>query len=247
MSGHSKWSTIKRQKHTTDAVRGQLFTKIANVISVAIVEGGTSDPEGNVRLRLAIEKAKAANMPKSSIERAIARATGTHLSSVLEDVLYEGFGPGGVAILAEGITDNKQRTAALVKHTFHAHGGTLGSAGSCAYLFERVGAIYIEKNSLTNDELLTHVIDSGGNDLEDEGDRYVVITDPAKLHQTKKYLDVKKVRIIESELVYQPKTKLIISDRDTSIKLIALLKSLDELPDIHKVYTDAHISDEYIS
>lgn len=245
MSGHSKWSTIKRHKQTTDDARGQLFTKIANLITVAVREGG-ENVEANVRLRLAIERARAANIPKSNIERAIARARGRQTSGQLIEVLYEGFGPGGAAILAEGITDNKQRTAASVKHVFASHGVTLGGGGSSVYLFERVGSIYAHKNSLTLDQLLEYAIDCGGKDVEDEGDRYAIYTEPGDLKRVKDYLETKHGQISESELTYQPKTKVTISDRETATRLITLLKSLDELPDIHRVHTDADIPDDLL-
>lgn len=242
MSGHSKWSTIKRQKQSTDQARGQLFTKLANAITVAVKEGGSDDPAANIRLRLMMDKARTANMPKSNIERAIQRAHGKDGTANLADVLYEGFGPGGVAIVAEGVTDNKQRTAAEVKNIFSRHGGTLGGVGSALYLFDHVGALSFEKQPIEFDTLFAAAVDAGAQNIEEEEDRWIVHTPPDKLISAKQQLEKNSFIPLEFELTYLPKSLLSLSDREMIDKNITLLRVLDEVADIHKVHANLDVS-----
>lgn len=238
MSGHSKWSTIKRQKAATDQARGQIFTKLGAAITIACREGGSPDPESNFKLRLAIEKARSANMPKENIQRAIDKALGHSGGAVLEEVLYEGFAPGGVAVLVEAVTDNKQRTVAAVKNIFSTHGGSLGSSGSVAYLFQKVGAIHVTKDK-TYDELLELVLETGGEDIEDQDDLYTIFTKPSDLHKVKSFLEG-KVKIVDSELTFKPLSLVKVNDSSFSGRIISLLTALDELPDVQKVHANSN-------
>lgn len=239
MSGHSKWSTIKRQKGAADMVRGQLFTKLGNAITIAVREGGgVADPGSNIRLRLAIDKARAANMPKDNIERAIDKATGKLAGSIsLETVLYEGFAPGGVAILVEGVTDNKQRTAAAVKNIFSTAGGNLSGSGSVAYLFEKVGVVtFISDRS--QEEMLSIILDASALDFElEEGNSYNVYTTPNALHETKVQLEKAGLLLKTVELSYRP-TTLINIDKAIGNKVITLLTRLETLDDVQKVHAN---------
>lgn len=240
MSGHSKWSTIKRQKQSADFARGQIFTKLANAITFAVRDGGgVADPENNFKLRLAIEKARQNNMPKHNIERAILRASGKLGGGAeLTEVLYEGFAPAGVAILAEGVTDNRERTSAAVKNAFVKNGGSLGGTGSVAYLFTKMGAIHVAKDGKTYDQMLETVLEADAVDLEDDDDRFIIYTEPADLHKVKAFLE-HKMTIIESELTYKPKTLVSIMEKELAQKVVVLLWTLEGLDDIHKVYSNA--------
>ncbi len=245
MSGHSKWSTIKRQKQATDQVRGQLFTKLATQIMIAVREGDSADPNSNFRLRLMIEKARSANMPKDNIDRAIARASskGTDAAN-LSEVAYEGFGPHGVAVLAVGITDNKQRTSASVKNIFGEYGGNLGGVGSVAYLFERVGEIHVSKTK-SADQVLDLAVAANSIDMEEDEDRFVIYTDTNNLHEIKSLLE-KDLQVIDAEISYRPTTSITITERETAQKIIHLLSKLEEIDEIHKVYANADIPKEFI-
>jgi YebC/PmpR family DNA-binding regulatory protein len=249
MSRHSKWSTIKRQKQTADKARGQIFTKLANAITIAVREsGGIIVPETNFKLRLAMEKAKFHNMPKENIDRAIERVVGKGgQATELLETIYEGFGPGSVAILSEGVTDNKKRTAQAVKNVFTNHGGMLAGAGSSNYLFKRVGEIQIDKNNYSYDDMLNLVLDANGEDLLEEGnDRFIILTKPQDLHSVKNFLEKKGLEILACELVYRPNTTIAITNEAKSRQLVGLLKALENLPEIHKVYTNALIPDLYL-
>lgn len=239
MSGHSKWSTIKRQKALTDKTRGQLFTKLANAITVAVREGGgVTDTETNVRLRLAVEKARAANMPKDNIERAIVRASGkAKEGSQLTEVLYEGFGPGQIAVLAEGVTDNPQRASAAVKNIFLRHGGTLGGTGSVAYLFERVGEIGLVKDR-SSDDYLELGLDVGASDIEETVDQMIMYTKPQYINSVKEMLVQKGFPVVDAEITYKPRIPIELNPAQVP-PVISLLSALEELDDIHKVYTNA--------
>ncbi|RJR15215.1 YebC/PmpR family DNA-binding transcriptional regulator [Candidatus Microgenomates bacterium] len=248
MSGHSKWSTIKRQKGATDKARGQLFTKLANGISIAVREGGGEDPESNIRLRFAIDKAKAANMPKNNIERAIARGSGKSGENAnLHSVIYEGFAPHGVAVLAEGITDNKQRTAAQVKNLFSKYSGNLGSTGSVGYLFEHVGMITLAPTKLNAEELMDLLITSGATDFEDQGDAYVVYTKPQELHQIKTFLERKALTTTDIELTFKPTTFVDITDAQSAKQIVTFLNTLEELDDISKVHANLNVAQDLLA
>lgn len=238
MSGHSKWSTIKRQKQSTDQVRGQLFTKLANSITIAVREGGgITDPAQNIRLRMVVEKAKAANMPKDNIARAIDRASRKESGENLEEILYEGFGPHGIAILASGVTDNKQRTISAVKNIISTNGGTLAGAGSVSYLFEKSGEIIIEKGSLAAENVLGIILSSDADDFTENETEFIIYTKPNDLNRVREYLEKKKIPIVKSELIFKPLINLdiAIEKREKVIKLIDALENQD---DIHRVFTN---------
>lgn len=240
MSGHSKWSTIKHQKQATDAARGQVFTKIANAITLAVREGGGPNSESNFRLRLVMEKAHSANMPKVNIDRAVERASGKGQGAqILEEVLYEGFGPDGVAILALGVTDNKQRTAAVVKNTFTTHGGTLGGAGSVRHLFNSVGCLHIGKSGVGGDQLLELVLESGAQDMQETSQDYVIYTAPGELNRIKEFFRAKNLPLFSSDLTYKPTSWVEITDMHVMERIYALCQVLEDLEDIHQIYTNA--------
>jgi YebC/PmpR family DNA-binding regulatory protein len=240
MSGHSKWATIKRAKGVADAKRGQLFTKIAGTISIAVKQGGGSDPDMNPRLRLAIDKAKSANMPKESIERAIQRGSGGSSDSVLEELVYEGFGPAGIALIIEAVTDKKQRTVAEVKNILEKNGGSMGAQGSVAYQFDKVGEITAKTNEKSADELLDIALESGAEDVESEADVAYFYTQPTNLMQVKKALEVKGLLVEDAEIIYKPKT--LIKNPEYQSKVEDLMQKLEDLDDVHRVYTNFDFS-----
>src|SRR3989338_6327686 len=189
MSGHSKWSTIKSQKGAADIKRGNLFTKLSNAIVVAVRQsGGIADPESNFKLRLAQDRARAANMPKENIQRAIDRAKSAS-GKMVEELLYEGFGPGGVAMMVEAVTDNKQRTVSEIKNVFEKNGGSLGNPGSVSYLFKKKGIVVVSKNGASSDELLSKGIEAGVEDMEEEFERVIYYIDPQNFSQAKTTLE----------------------------------------------------------
>lgn len=241
MSGHSKWATIKRAKGATDAKRGQLFTKIAGTISIAVKQGGSSDPEFNPRLRLAIDKAKGANMPKEGIERAILRGSGGSGDSVLEELIYEGFGPAGTAFIIEAVTDKKQRTVAEIKNVLEKNGGSMGAQGSVAYQFDKVGEIIANVNGKTPEDLLDIALESGAEDVENEADLAYFYTQPTTLMQVKKGLEEQGMSIEDAEIVYKPKT--LISNPENQSKVEGLMQKLEDLDDVSKVSTNFEFAD----
>jgi YebC/PmpR family DNA-binding regulatory protein len=237
MSGHSKWATIKRQKGATDAKRGAAFTKLSNAITLAVkTGGGIAEPDSNFKLRLAVDKARAANMPKENIQRAIEKAKGLAAENV-EELLYEGFGPGGVAMLVEAVSDNKQRTVAAVKNLFEKNGGTLGSSGSVAYQFERRGEITASKSGKSSDELLNLGIDAGADDVEEGESEMYYFVSPQSLQSVKKNLEEQGVLIENAELVYHAVSE---SEQEESMqeKVLNLIEKLEELDDVQQVYTN---------
>lgn len=244
MSGHSKWSTIKRQKGLTDKSRGQTFTKLSNAISIAVREGsGVTDPNGNIRLRLAIEKARAANMPKGNIERAVERASGKgSTGATLETVVYEGFAPGSIAVLVEGVTDNKQRTAAQVKNIFTSFGGTLGSTGSVNYLFEKIGQIVFSGGGLQPDQIAAIIINSNASDFEIQEETVIVYTLPEKLHEVALFLKKQGLDIGETELTYRPLSLIPVTQAQAGKKILQLLEALESLDDIQRVHANFELS-----
>lgn len=238
MSGHSKWATIKRQKGTADAKRGQLFTKLANAIVIAVKNaGGNADPDTNFKLRLSIDKARSYNMPKDNIERAISKAKGEGGNGKLEEALYEGFGPGGVAIMVETVTDNKQRTVSEVKNVIEKNGGTLGNQGSVSYLFHRVGEIIATTNDLTPDDLLELALEVDCDDFIEEDNDTIFYVDPKNLYSAKKRIEEKGLIVNSAELVYKPLSSLII-DEEQKEKLHSFLGKLEDLSDVQNVFVN---------
>lgn len=234
MSGHSKWSTIKRQKGVADAKRGQAFTKISNAITIAVRQGaGVTDPNSNFKLRLAIEKARQANMPKDNIDRAIKRAEGKG-EGVVEEIMYEGFGPGGVAFIIETVTDNRQRTFSEVRNIISKNGGNLGEPGSVSYLFDKVGEIVVQKGPKSFDEVFSVCLELGVDDIEDDDQVFFVYVSPSNLFDIKKQLEEKQFLIESAEIVYKPKTSIELPEVDQE-KIFAIAEKLEELDDVQKV------------
>ncbi|MBI2034712.1 MAG: YebC/PmpR family DNA-binding transcriptional regulator [Candidatus Levybacteria bacterium] len=247
MSGHSKWSTIKRQKGATDIKKGQTFTKLANVIIVAVRNGGgVTDPVSNFKLRLAIEAARNANMPKDNIERALRRAAGRHEGDV-EEVTYEGFGPGGFAVVVDALTDNKQRTVSEVKNVFEKYGGRLGTPGVAAYQFQQKGSITINKNEKTIDDIFLLAADCGAEDIEETGTGVLIYTKTEDLKKVSDELAKRGLSIVHAELVRMPQSSVVISDKNTAQRALILMQKLEELDDVHRAYANFDIPIQYAS
>jgi YebC/PmpR family DNA-binding regulatory protein len=239
MSGHSKWSTIKREKGAKDAKRGAVFTRIGNQIAIA-ARGGT-DPTMNSALALAIEKAKAANMPNANIQRAIDRVNDKN-AAVLEEVMYEGYGPGGTAIIVEATTDNKNRTYPEIRHAFSKNGGNIAEPGSVAFQFTRRGVIRVELDGDADEALLT-VLDSGAEDAVVEDNEIVVYTDMKELHAVHTSLQDAGMKVTDAELSYVPNANVAIDNEETARKLLKVLDALDELDDVSNVSSNAEFDD----
>jgi len=241
VSGHSKWSQIKRAKGVTDAKRGQLFTKLGREISVAAREGGP-DPEANARLRLAVQRAREANMPMDTIERAIKKVSGTD-SAALEEIVYEGYGPNGAAILIEAMTDNRNRTVAEIRNVFTRGGGSLGNAGCVAYLFDSRGIISVEPNGADPDDVALKAIDAGADDFRVDDDAIEIYTDPTQLESVRSALEQEKVAVSNAEMAMIPKTTLELEPKDT-VSVLKLMERLEELDDVQRVYSNLELSEE---
>jgi YebC/PmpR family DNA-binding regulatory protein len=245
MSGHSKWATTKHRKAAVDAKRSALFSKLARIITVAAKSGGDPNPENNASLAAAIAKAKSYSLPKDKIQTAIDKAFGAGSEgAVFEEVVYEGYGPAGVAIYVEALTDNRNRTAADVRAAFSKAGGNLGATGSVAFQFERKGQILITKTSSTDeDELMLLVADAGGEDLDDGGEEWVVSTAPGDLMAVNKVLEAERLPVKGAELVMEATNPSAISVEDAK-KVMRLVDRLEESDDVQNVYTTMDITDE---
>lgn len=237
MSGHSKWATIKRQKGASDIKRGQAFTKIANAITIAVREGGVTDPESNFRLRLSIEKARQANMPKENIERAIERAMGGEGKGVKE-VVYEGFAPGGVSVIVEAATDNIQRTTSEIKNIFGKEGANFGQPGAVVYQFVNVGRIIIKKGGKSYSEIFDLAAESGAEDIEEVDDDVFVYTSLSDLSKVRSKLEELGLQIVTAELIRKPIVNVSIVNEEQRGKIINFLHKLEELDDVQKVYSN---------
>jgi YebC/PmpR family DNA-binding regulatory protein len=244
MAGHSKWAGIKHKKAIVDARRGKLFTKLARAITVAAKEGG-GDVEGNPALALAVQKARDASMPKDNIERAIAKGTGEGADAdALEAVMYEGYGPGGVAILVEALTDNRNRTGSEIRHAFNKHGGNLGEPGSVAYLFDKKGVVVVDGERYTEDDLMP-AVDAGAEDIERDDDVFEVITEPADLAAVRAALVEGGIEVEEAQVMQRPKT-LVPLDEDGATKLMKLIDTLEELDDTDAVHANFDVDAEIL-
>jgi YebC/PmpR family DNA-binding regulatory protein len=247
MSGHSKWATIKRQKGANDAKRGQLFTKLSKAITIAVRQGGNvTDPDSNFRLRLAVEAARAANMPKENIERAIQRASGREAND-LSEALYEGFGPGGFSVIVETLSDNKQRTVSEVKNIFDKNGGSMGNQGSVQYQFEKKGMIIVEKGSHNLDEIFLIAADNQAEDVEDGDSEVAIYTKPEDLARIRKGIGEQGLQIKTAELSWKPIVFNSIADRVSAEKALQFLEKLEDLDDVQKVYANFDIPEEVIT
>lgn len=242
MSGHSKWSTIKRKKGATDARRGKVFTKLIKEITVAARMGG-GDIDANPRLRTAIAGARAENMPKENIERAIKKGTGALEGTSYEEVYYEGYGPGGAAVYVESLTDNKKRTVADVRHFFSKCGGSLGEAGCVAWMFEQKGLFVFEKGKVDEETLMEAVLDTGGEDIRDEESTLEVITAPEDFETVKKALDKKSLPYLLAEVTMLPKSTVKLEDKEAE-QMLRLMDSLEDSDDVQKVYSNFDIDEK---
>jgi YebC/PmpR family DNA-binding regulatory protein len=246
MSGHSKWSTIKHKKGAADAKRGQLFTKLSKAIIVAAKEGG-SDPANNLSLQNAIEKARSYSMPKDTIERAIARGAGTDDdAAAYESVVYEGYGPEGVAVLVEALTDNRNRTASDVRHVFSKHGGNLGTTGAVAWLFERRGVVLVPADGVDEDDLTLAAAEGGAEDVELDGSTFQVSSAPEDLASVRASIEDAGFAIDAAELSMVPKTTVAIEDEATARKVVRLVESLEESDDVQDVYANFDIPERVL-
>jgi len=245
MSGHSKWATIKRKKGATDAARGKLFSKSIKEITIAARHGG-GDPNGNPRLRTAIAAAKAINMPSANVERAIKRGTGEIEGAHYEETQYEGYAPGGVGVLVEIATDNKNRTAGEIRQIFTKHGGALGEAGSVAYLFKPRGVILVDKGAVAEEALMEIVLEAGADDVSSEGDSFEVLTPPATLEAVKAALTKKGVATLSAELTRVASQLVPVSAKDAG-QLLRLVDTLEEHDDVQKVFANFNVPDEILA
>ena len=245
MSGHSKWATIKRSKAKTDAARGKSFTKVIREISAAARIGG-GDPNGNPRLRLAIEKSKSINMPADNIKRAIDKATGGGEGAILEEVTYEGFGPAGVAIMVECITDNKTRTLNEMRFIFSRNGGNLGENGSVGWMFKKKGVLNFERSKANEDQLMADAIDAGAEDISTEESLITVETTPEKFEQVKNALLAKKYEPATAEITMIPSNTIKLEGED-AYKVLKFVDVLEENDDVQKVHANFDIPDEIIT
>lgn len=243
MSGHSKWAKIKRKKQGADAARGRIFTKLIREITIAARHGG-GDPNTNPRLRTAMDEAKSANMPGENIERAIKRGTGALDDGLaLEEVTYEGYGPSGVAILIEVVTDNRNRTTSEIKHVLSRQNGTLGTQGSVAWQFQSRGVITVDAKKHDEDTIISLALDGGATDVKNEGDSYQIITSAETFNKVREILLSNKIEIQSSELTKVPQNTVPVSGKDAE-KVLKLFEALDELEDVQHVYGNFDIPDE---
>jgi YebC/PmpR family DNA-binding regulatory protein len=233
MAGHSKWKQIKHYKAAADAKRGAMFTKLIREITVAAKAGG-GDPAGNPRLRTAIDAAKAASMPKENIERAIKKGTGELEGVDYSEVLYEAYGPGGVALMIQALTDNPTRTVAEVRHKLSRGGGNLGATNSVAWMFDRKGQIYLDASRYDEDAAMEAALEAGAEDFSRDEDQFVVTTEPTSLHAVKEGLEAKGIGVAEAEIAWTPKNTVRVEGKDAE-SLVKLLEALEDLDDVQKV------------
>jgi len=243
VSGHSKWSTIKRKKGALDAKRGKIFTKLIKEIMVAARMGG-SDIDGNPRLRSAVNAAKAENMPKENIERAIKKGAGELGGAVYDEILYEGYGPGGVAVLVETMTDNKNRTVADVRHFFAKNNGNLGENGCVGWMFDKRGVITVEDDSMDEEQLMELALEAGAEDVVNEEGSFQIYTAPEDFNAVVEQLEKSKVKMSEAGILMVPKNTIEVTEEKTASNLLRLLESLDDHDDVQKVHANFDIPDE---
>lgn len=243
MSGHSKWSTIKHKKGATDAKRGRIFTRLIKEITVAARMGG-GDPDGNPRLRSAIASAKTENMPKDNIVRAIKKGTGELEGAIYDEILYEGYGPGGVAVLVECMTDNRNRTVADVRHFFAKSNGNLGESGCVGWMFDKKGLLQVEKEGISEEQLMEMALEAGAEDVVEEDDEFQVITAPEAFDAVHEALEKNKVRFIDASITMIPQNNIEVTDEKIAISLLKLLENLEDHDDVQRVHANFDIDDE---
>ncbi|MFX4263160.1 YebC/PmpR family DNA-binding transcriptional regulator [Pelotomaculum propionicicum] len=243
MSGHSKWATIKRKKAKVDAQRGKVFTRLAKEIIVAARQGG-SDPEGNARLKAAVMRAKEANIPNDNIMRAIQKGAGETGGANYEELIYEGYGPGGVAVMLEIMTDNRNRTAGEIRFIFSKNGGNLGETGCVAWMFNEKGIIVVEKadNNIDEDEIMLGAIDAGAQDFNVEDDLYEIVCDPADLQSVRESMETAGVKIASAEVTLAPQTTVNLAG-DKADQMMRLMETLEDHDDVQNVYANFDIED----
>ena len=247
MAGHSKWSKVKRFKGAIDTKRGQLFSKLSKEITIAARSGG-GDPSGNPRLRSAVQTARTQSMPNDNIERAIKRGTGEGLDAAnYEEIIYEGYGPGGVAIIVEAATDNKNRTAAEVRSIFAKNHGNLGSAGSVSYMFHKKGQILVPRSAIDEDRLLELVLEAGAEELTNEEEAYVITTAPDQLYAVAEALKNAGVTIESQKFTFIPDTTITVGDEAVAHQVLHLCDALEDDDDVQNVYSNLEIADEVLA
>lgn len=244
MSGHSRWSQIKRKKGKTDVQRGKLFSKILREITVAARNGG-GDAKVNMRLKAAMESAKAANMPQENIKRAIQKGTGELPGESYEEITYEGYAPGGVAIMISVLTDNRNRTAPELRHAFEKYGGNMGASGAVAWMFDRKGIIRVDADKISEDDLMTVALDAGATDMTRVEKAFEITTAPAQMDQVREALARARVPIIEAQVTYVPQSTVRVEGKDAT-SVIKLIEALEELDDVQSVYANYDIPDEVL-
>ena len=245
MSGHSHWAGIKHKKAANDAKRGKLWSKIARMIIVAAKNGG-GDPAANLTLRYAIDKGKAANMPKDTIEKAIKKGTGELGANTFEEVLYEGYAAGGVAIMVEGLTDNRNRTAPEIKKLFEKRGGSLGASGCVGWMFHKKGVITIKTGAIDEDVLMDLALSSGAEDIENTGEVYEVTCAPEAYNELKAALEEKNLPLENAEITRVPETTVKVEDPDVAQRIMALIDEFEDHDDVQEVYANFDIPDEIL-
>jgi len=246
MSGHSKWHQIRRQKGVNDAKRGQLFTRLGRELVVAVREGGGPDPDANFRLRMAIQRAREANMPMDNIDRTVKRASGGGEGMQLEEITYEGYAPGGAAIMVQVMTDNRNRAAAEIRNVFNKNAGNLGEMGCVDWIFEPRGVIEVALDGRDPDDLSLEAIDAGAEDVDPAGPddtELTIYTEPANLEAARQALEAKKLNILRAESTLVPKTKIDLAEKE-AIQTLRLIDRLEDLDDVQNVYTNAEIANE---
>jgi YebC/PmpR family DNA-binding regulatory protein len=240
MSGHSHWAGIKHKKAANDAKRGKVWSKLARFIIVAARRGG-GDPSANLALRYAIDKAKAANMPKDTIEKAVKKGTGGLEGASYEEVMYEGYGPGGVAIMVDALTDNRHRTAPEMKKAFERHGGSMGAAGCVGWMFSKKGLITVNTSGVNEDELMEVVLGAGADDMKTNGDVFEITCEPIAFESLKKTLEQKNIAMNVAEIVMLPKNTVTVNDPETARKIVNLMEAIEDHDDVQNAYSNFDI------
>lgn len=241
MAGHSKWANIKHKKGKMDAIRGKLTTKIGREITVAVRIGG-ADPTGNMRLKLALQKAKENNIPKDNIQRAIQKGQGTLEGASYEEITYEGYGPSGVAVMVEVLTDNRNRAAADVRHLFSKYGGNLGELGCVAWMFKKQAVFIVDKEAAGEDDLMMLVLDAGAEDFRSEDEQYEIIASPDSFDTIQQVLEENKIPVLMSQIGMIPDTNISLVG-DEAVKMMKLTEALEDYDDVQEVYTNAELPD----
>jgi YebC/PmpR family DNA-binding regulatory protein len=242
MSGHSKWATIRRKKEKVDAARGKVFTKVIRELQIAARMGG-SDPESNPRLRTAIDAAKAVNMPAANIDRAVKKGAGETDGAAYEEVTYEGYGPGGVAVMVECVTDNRNRTVGEVRHCFTKRNGSMAEAGAVAWMFDRLGRITLDGEQGTEDEIMEIALEAGAADVKGDSDGWEVLTSPEDLYKVKGAIEEQGKKVESAELAYVPKNTVKVEESSQAKALLGLVEALEDLDDTQNVHANFEMDD----